>query len=227
MVDGGAVERRKARAYLTFASSARKPRAIQIVFKEKFSLQDCISNRFWSKNRSYRKQTTKPPLTGSRIVIRHFEIPSHSITQQSGFYKWSRPLLPGSAQNIENDVTYSKQTIGKFLPGATTRIGHFEFFAYPLAQRTGFYKWSRPLLTESDTQTEFIATHRKQKTEKFLTEARTHISDFCSFAKFRHAKCAKVRESYIAPPPTPSTNVPATNDPQPSLHSGYSLPVFC
>jgi hypothetical protein len=32
----------------------------------------------------------------------------------------SAPLLPGSAQNVENDVTYSKQSIRKFLPGATT-----------------------------------------------------------------------------------------------------------
>src|ERR1700722_16007550 len=178
MVDGRAVERRKGRAYLTLASPARKSRAIRVVFNEKFSTQDCIFNRFWTKNRSYRKQTIRPRLTGSRIDIRQFEIPPHSVAQQSGFCKWSRPLLPGSAQNIESDVTYSKQTIGEFLPGATTRIGHFEFFAYTLAQRTGFYKWSRPLLTESDAQTEFVATYIKQKTEKFLTEARTHISDF-------------------------------------------------
>ena len=178
MVDGGAVERRKGRAYLTLASAARKSRVIRIVFNEEFSTQNCISNRFWSKNRNHRKQTTKPCLTGSRIDIRHFEIPSHSVPQWDGFCKWSRPLLPGSAQNIENDVTCSKQTIGEFLPGATTRIGHFEFFAYPLAQRTGFYKWSRPLLIDSDTPTEFVATYRKQTTEKFLTGARTYISDF-------------------------------------------------
>ena len=124
MVDGGAVERRKARAYLTLASAVRKSRAIRIVLSEKFSTQNCISNRFWPKNRSYRKQTIKPCLTGSRIDIRRFEIPPHSV-----------------------------------------------------AQRSGFSKWSRPLRTESDTQTEFVATHRKQKTEKFLTEARTHISN--------------------------------------------------
>jgi hypothetical protein len=35
------------------------------------------------------------------------------------------PLLPGSAQNVECDVTYSKQTTGKFLPGATTTHGAF------------------------------------------------------------------------------------------------------
>jgi len=32
----------------------------------------------------------------------------------------SAPLLPGSAQNIENDVTSTKQTTEDFLPGATT-----------------------------------------------------------------------------------------------------------
>ena len=32
----------------------------------------------------------------------------------------SAAFLPGSAQNVESDVTYSKQTLGKFLPGATT-----------------------------------------------------------------------------------------------------------
>ena len=39
-------------------------------------------------------------------------------------------------------------------------------------------KWSRPLLIDSDPPTEFDATYSKQTTEKFLTEARTHISDF-------------------------------------------------
>jgi len=35
------------------------------------------------------------------------------------------PLLPGSAQNVECDVTRSKQSIGKFLPGARTHIRDF------------------------------------------------------------------------------------------------------
>src|SRR5580700_11835430 len=82
MVDGGPIERRKGRAYLILASAARKSRAIRTVFNEKFSTPNCISNRFWSKNRSYRKQTTKPRLTDSRIVTRHFEIPSHSVAQR-------------------------------------------------------------------------------------------------------------------------------------------------
>ena len=35
------------------------------------------------------------------------------------------PFLPGYAQNVKCDVTHSKQSIGKFLPGATTT--HSEF----------------------------------------------------------------------------------------------------
>jgi hypothetical protein len=125
MADGGAVERRKVRAYLAPSPAARKSHAIRIVFKEKFSLQNCISNRFWSKNRSHRKQTTKPPLTGSRFAHKQSSFFAHSVAQHRGFCNRSRPLLPGSAQNIENDVTYSKQTIGEFLPGATTHVSDF------------------------------------------------------------------------------------------------------
>jgi hypothetical protein len=125
MVDGGAVERRKARAYLALSPAARKSHAIWIVFHQEFSQQNRISNRFWTKNRSHRKQTTKLLLTGSRFAHKQFRFFSHSVAQHRGFCEWSRPLLPGSAQNIENDVTYSKQTIGEFLSGATTHISDF------------------------------------------------------------------------------------------------------
>ena len=37
-------------------------------FCEGFAIQKRISNRFWVKNRSHRKQTSKPCLTGSRFV---------------------------------------------------------------------------------------------------------------------------------------------------------------
>ena len=106
------------------------------------------SNRFWVKNRCYTKQTTKPGLTGTRTRIRlspNFTKTGQNFaaveSQNSELSLWNplwnplkktgrllpsdRPLLPGSAQNIENDVTYSKQTIGKFLPGATTHISDF------------------------------------------------------------------------------------------------------
>ena len=47
----------------------------------------------------------------------------------------------------------------------------------PLRNLPRIHKWSRPLLTESDPQTEMGLTYRKQTTEKFLTEARTHIRE--------------------------------------------------
>ena len=86
-----------------------------------------ISNRFWPKNRSYRKQTIKPLLTGSRFAHKLFEIcqistqnlAPDSLIKTPRFSDFSA-FLPGSAQNIENDVTSRKQTTGKFLPGATT-----------------------------------------------------------------------------------------------------------
>jgi hypothetical protein len=48
--------------------------------------------------------------------------------------------------------------------------------------RSGFFKWSRPLLIDSTSPTEFDVTHSKQSIRKFLTGARTHISvsRFCA-----------------------------------------------
>src|ERR1700722_16711703 len=48
-------------------------------------------------------------------------------------------------------------------------------FAYPSLTK---YKWSRPLLIDSVLPTEFDVPCSKQTTDKFLTGARTHISDF-------------------------------------------------
>jgi hypothetical protein len=115
------------------------------------------SNRQWPTNRCYRKQTTKPCLTGTRTHIR----PSRNFTKiaqdfaafetrntelplwkqwnslwnpswkTTRFLQRDRPLLTGSDQNIENDVTYRKQRTRKFLPGATTahsRLSKFRKF---------------------------------------------------------------------------------------------------
>ena len=108
------------------------------------------SNRFWVKNRSYRKQATKPCLTGTRTHIRtslnltkiaqdfatfesqNAELPlwklwnplwsslSNPLWKKTRFLQSDRPLLPGSDQNVENDVTQRKQRTQNFLPGATT-----------------------------------------------------------------------------------------------------------
>src|ERR1700722_8830386 len=104
------------------------------------------SNRFWPTNRCYRKQTTKPCLTGTRTHIRpslnftktapdfaafesqHTELPLrklwnplwNALWKKIRFLQTDRPLLPGSDQNIECDVTQRKQRTQNFLPGATT-----------------------------------------------------------------------------------------------------------
>jgi hypothetical protein len=44
-------------------------------FREGFAIQKRISNRFWTKNRSSRKQTIKPCLTGARTPLSDFSIP--------------------------------------------------------------------------------------------------------------------------------------------------------
>jgi len=76
--------------------SARHQRATSVVVRKHVS-KDRISNRNWLGNRSCRKQAIKPSLTETRIAF-----------------------LPGSASQAECDVTHSKQTTARFLPGATT-----------------------------------------------------------------------------------------------------------
>jgi hypothetical protein len=86
------------------------------------------------------------------------------------------------------------------------------------------YKWSRPLLIDSALQTEFDVTYSKQTTEKFLTGARTHISDFGKLPnlspvssrkklskRLRRAGAKRQRISpLLAAPPTPFlSKVPA------------------
>jgi hypothetical protein len=97
------------------------------------------SNRHRPTNRCCRKQITKPCLTGTRTHIKlspNFTKIAHDFatfeSQNTVLLRWDplwktrrslqvdRPLLPGSAQYIECDVTYPKQTTPTFLPGATT-----------------------------------------------------------------------------------------------------------
>ena len=107
------------------------------------------------------------------------------------------PFLPGTAQYVENDVTYSKQTTATFLTGATTacqpnqrssRIAHSTALASPsitaepsAAARpslvTRHLSPTAPFLTGSASQTELPVTHSKQTTAPILTGARTAISD--------------------------------------------------
>jgi hypothetical protein len=52
---------------------------------------------------------------------------------------------------------------------------HFRTESFEISAQ--IYDGFSPFLTESALQLEFDLTHRKQTTEKFLTGARTHISD--------------------------------------------------
>ena len=76
---------------------------------------------------------------------------------------------------LEPSLSYRKQTTApssnRELP--TKRNSQSSQVLSPLPPQ--IHKWSRPLLTESAPQTEFNVNYRKQTTEKFLTEARTHI----------------------------------------------------
>jgi len=98
------------------------------------------------------------------------------------------PLLPGSAQNIENDVTYSKQTTDKFLPGATThiRISNFrssttqnpaqliQHRRYRTNPRRSNHRTSR---RTSNRNRPANRNHRKQVTKPLLTETRiAHVA---------------------------------------------------
>ena len=76
---------------------------------------------------THSKQRTEKFLTGARMHIKGSTI-STPKTQKLARVKLrnrhdaqgSCPFLPGSAQEVEFDVTYSKQSTGEFLPGATT-----------------------------------------------------------------------------------------------------------
>jgi hypothetical protein len=86
-----------------------------------------VSNRFWVKNRTYRKQTIKPRLTGARMHIRILEILQISVQNLAVFnpqrhaqFVNFRAFLTETAQYSEIVVTHSKQTTRIFL--TETRI---------------------------------------------------------------------------------------------------------
>jgi hypothetical protein len=76
----------------------------------------CSAEKFGAASGERRTSAIVPPIP--HHPTRHSSPNNRQI--RSGFDKGFLPFLPGSAQNVESDVTYSKQSIGKFLPGATT-----------------------------------------------------------------------------------------------------------
>jgi hypothetical protein len=84
----------------------------------------CSAEKFGAAKDERRTSTIVPPI--SHHPTRNFSLNKQRI--RSGFDKGFLPFLPGSAQNIENDVTYSKQSTDKFLPEATTTCSVAQFF---------------------------------------------------------------------------------------------------
>ena len=76
----------------------------------------------------------------------------------------SAAFLPGTALQVECDVTRSKQTIAPFLPGART------------APTRAADESRAAFLTGSGSQTEFDVTHSKQTADEILTGARTTLT---------------------------------------------------
>ena len=83
----------------------------------------CSAEKFGAASGERRTGAILPPI--SHHQTRHFSPNKRRI--RSGFYKGFLPFLPGSAQNVENDVTYSKQSTEEFLPGATTTCNVAQF----------------------------------------------------------------------------------------------------
>jgi hypothetical protein len=117
-------------------------------------------------------------------------------------------FLSGSGQNVECDVTYSKQTTAPFLPGATTpqfgsrifsRGAHGGAHSASRMQLTHTFRVNpegihpericegrnSAFLTGSASQTELAVTHSKQTTGTFLTGSRTAIRNSQKWAAIK------------------------------------------
>jgi hypothetical protein len=87
-----------------------------------------VSNRNWLKNRSYRKHTTKPCLTGARIgcqrransvaeALSNRELSTNRDRSNSPAAS-TLTFLTGSASQTEFAITHSKQTTPSILTGS-------------------------------------------------------------------------------------------------------------
>src|ERR1700723_1029609 len=115
-----------------------------------------------------------------------------------------RPLLIDSAPPTEFVLTRRKQTVEKFLTGARTHIRIFSFSPFTtqnpsqLIQRTPALPAEAEFLPGSAQNVENDLTRTKQTTEKFLTEARTHIIDFANqhFSTRKMQSCISTQFAY-------------------------------
>lgn len=84
----------------------------------KLSYRGCTaSNRLWTKNRGYRKQTIKPLLAGSRFAYKLFEI-LHAKQTMRTFLAETRIVFQGTVNRPRNLSN---------MPNAPYRRGHLNF----------------------------------------------------------------------------------------------------
>src|ERR1700728_166892 len=117
-----------------FASISSRNTGLRHKNESVFAKWAPTSNRFWVKNRCYRKQTTRPCLTGARTHIKvslnftriaqdfaTFESQNTVLPlwKQRRFFQAYRRLLPGSDKNVEKRGNSKKTNDG----GISTR-GH-------------------------------------------------------------------------------------------------------
>jgi hypothetical protein len=105
--------------------------------------------------------------TPLRILIHRFSRCRRPVFH--GFSNVVLPLLPGSAQNVECDVTSTKQTTEDFLPGATTHSRTFRVSS-KFATQSCAPAPHVSLLTGTGSQSKLALTHTKQTPAQFLTE---------------------------------------------------------
>ena len=140
-----------------------------------------ISNRFWPKNRSYRKQTIKPCLTGARMHIKDFdflalfasEFPAGNLRSRLKTDRIFQSCRTTSTRFWSKSRTCRKQTLKPFLAGAAT--AHF-------ASRT--LRRDVQISDESNRNWRANRSYRKQTTRPLLTETRIALCNFGFLALF-------------------------------------------
>jgi len=112
-----------------------------------------ISNRNWAKNRSYRKHTTKPCLTGARIA--YCDARGNSV---------AKALSNRELRLLEPSLTHRKQTVAPRSNRelSTNRDRSNSHAVIPILT----------FLTGSGSQTEFAITHSKHTTPSILPGSR-------------------------------------------------------
>jgi len=143
---------------------------------------------------------------------------------RSGFEKGFLPFLPGSAQNIENDVTYSKQSMAKFLPGATTTCSVAQFLTE--TRTASLARSPEPALAEkfrpqNHISNRFCTKNRsctKETIKPSLTGSRFALKVLQSLTEFRSAPDARCKKESASRDASEQGKIPlnAQNEKEPS-----------